>query len=175
MMQNFRRTGMVTIIIFIVCGVVFGWLFSSGNIGIPKSALINNIYTSQKISRDWTVVGEASNEMAAYISYPEDHSDHVFSIYINRPGLSFGYFFRVGGSVSGVEQYISEYSIEGCGDRAFISMNTQKVERLEIDNGRSIQQIELDSSNPFAIVLPINAGEITFYDVSGNIVEWRKH
>lgn len=175
MRQKLQRAGIITVIILIACVIIFGWLFSNNNIGIPKSAIINNIRSSQEISSDWTIVGEASDKMAAYISYPADYSDHIFSIYINRPGLSFGYFFRVGGSLSVVNQCISEYSIEGCGDRAFISMNTQKVNRLEIDDGSSIRQIDLDSNSPFAIVLPVNAGDVTFYDVSGNIVEWKKY
>lgn len=175
MKHTFRRVGTITVIILIACGIILGWMLSNDNIGIPKSALISNIRSSQKISPDWTIVGEASDEMAAYISYPEDYSDHIFSIYINRPGFSFGYFFRAGGSLSIVDQYISEYSIEGCSDRAFISMNTQKVDRLEIDDGNSIRQIDINSSSPFAIVLPTDAGDVTFYDVSGNTVEWKKN
>ena len=30
----------------------------------------------------------------------------------------------------------------------------------------------IDSNKPFAIVLPISAGTITFYDVNGNTVEY---
>ena len=51
-------------------------------------------------------------------------------------------------------------------------MNAQKVDRLEIDDGNSIQVIDIDSSNPFAIVLPVNAGNIVFYDVDGNVVDY---
>ena len=32
--------------------------------------------------------------------------------------------------------------------------------------------LDIDSNKPFAIVLPINAGTITFYDVNGNTVEY---
>lgn len=34
-----------------------------------------------------------------------------------------------------------------------------------------IEVIEIDSSKPFAVILPRNAGSIRFYDVNGNIVE----
>lgn len=99
-------------------------------------------------------------------------SDHTFSVYVNRPGLSFGYFFRGGGSLSGVDKGIAEYTVEGYKERAFISMNHQRVAQLEIDDGNSIQVIAIDSNKSFAIVLPINAGIITFYDVNGNAVEY---
>ncbi len=51
-------------------------------------------------------------------------------------------------------------------------MNTQKIVRLEIDDGNGIQVIDIDSSKPFAIVLPLNVGNISFYDTNGNIVEY---
>ena len=121
---------------------------------------------------DWTVDGSVSDTMAAYISYPQDMSDHTFSVYVNRPGLSFGYFFRGGGSLSGVERGIVEFTVEEYKERAFISMNQQRVTQLQIDDGNSIQGIYIDSNKPFAIVLPINAGTITFYDVNGNTVEY---
>ena len=116
--------------------------------------------------------GTVSDSVAAFISYPQDKSDHTYSVYVNRPGFSFGYFFRGGGDIVAVEDFISEFTIEGYNERAFISMNTQRVNRLEVDDGNKVQVIELDSEHPFAIVLPINAGNITFYDIYGNVVEW---
>ena len=37
-------------------------------------------------------------------------------------------------------------------------MNQQQVTQLEIDDGNTIQVLDIDSNKPFAIVLPINAG-----------------
>ena len=68
-------------------------------IGVTSSKLEADIRSSQKIKDDWTVDGSVSSTMAAYISYPQDLSDHSFSVYVNRPGLSFGYFFRGGGKI----------------------------------------------------------------------------
>jgi len=87
------------------------------------------------------------------------------------PGLSFGYFFRGGGAIAEVDNYIAEFVVEEYNERAFVSMNTQKAERLEIDDGNNIQVIDIESSKPFAIVLPLNAGNICFYDVNGSVVE----
>lgn len=113
--------------------------------------------------------------MAAYISYPQDMTNHTFSIYVNRPGLSFGYFFRGGGNLSGVASEITEFTVEGYEDRAFISMNQEQVAQLKIDDGNSVQTIDVDSSSPFAIVLPTDAGNIAFYDVNGKNVKYRSN
>lgn len=109
--------------------------------------------------------------MAAYISYPENKSDHTFSVYINAPGLSFGYFFCGGGTISS-EKSIAAYTIEGYSEKAYISMNEENVERLEIADGQSRQVVEVDSNKPFALVLPGNAGTVTFYDVDGKTVNF---
>ncbi len=148
------------------------FLFANNEIGINSENLEKDIRSSQKISDDWVVYGNVSDSMAAYISYPQDKSDHTFSVYVNRPGLSFGYFFRGGGNISQVEEYIAEFTVDGFDDRAFISMNSQQVNCLEIDDGNDIHKIEIDSNKPFAIVLSLNTGTLTFYDINGNTVKY---
>lgn len=51
-------------------------------------------------------------------------------------------------------------------------MNAKNAERLEFDDGSGIRVIDIDSTKPFAIVLPANAGDISFYDVNGNVAEY---
>lgn len=88
--------------IVIVCVLFVGFLYANNDIGVTSSNLETDIRTSQKIKDDWIVNGSVSDTMAAYISYSQDMSDHTFSVYINRPGLSFGYFLCWCGSLSGV-------------------------------------------------------------------------
>lgn len=158
--------------VVLACVLFIGFLYANNDIGVTSNSLEADIRSSQKIKDDWTVDGSVSDTMAAFISYPQDKTDHTFSVYVNRSGLSFGYFFRGGGDIVQVEEYIAEFTVEGYNERAFISMNTQNVERLEIDDGNGVRVIDIDSSKPFAIVLPVNAGNICFYDVNGNVVEY---
>ena len=161
--------------ILFACSLFVGFLYVSSDIGIASGNLETDIRSSQKIKEDWAIDGSVSDTMAAYISYPQDMSDHTFSVYVNRPGLSFGYFFRGGGSLSGVERGIAEFTVDGYNERAFISMNQPKAARLEIDDGNTVQIIDLNSDQPFAIVLPANAGVIHFYDGNGNPVKYQKN
>ena len=161
--------------ILLVCVLLLGFLYMDDDIGTSAANLESDIRNLQKIPEDWIVEGDVSDTMAAYISYPQDRSDHTFSVYVNRPGLSFGYFFRAGGKLSEIQEGIAEFTTEGANERALISMNQQQVQQLQIDDGHAIQVIDIDSDQPFAIVLPINAGSITFYDVNGNAVEYWNH
>lgn len=93
MEQKLKKAGRIILVILIVCAASFGYLYFDNDIGIPKSKLESDIRALQKINENWAVEGHASDTMAAYISYPADLSDHTFSVYVNRPGFSFGYFF----------------------------------------------------------------------------------
>lgn len=172
MQKRFDRPVKVIAGAILVCIVFIVFLCLNHDIGIPKSQFESDIRTSQRIDSDWIVDGNVSDTIAAFISYPRDMTDYTFSVYVNRPGLSFGYFFRGGGSLLGAEDGIAECTVQGYNERAFISMNKQQVERLEIDDGNSIQVVDIDSGKPFSIVLPVNAGNIAFYDVNGNTVDF---
>ena len=121
-----KRFLKIVIGIVFVCVLFVGFLYANNDIGMTSTNLEADIRSSQKIKDDWTLEGSVSNTMAAYISYPQDMSDHTFSVYVNRPGLSFGYFFRGGGTLSGVQRGIAEFTVEGYSERAFISMNQQQ-------------------------------------------------
>ena len=161
--------------VVLACALLVGILYANDDIGKTANSLEANIRQSQNILDNWNVDGSISDTMAAFISYPQDKTDHTFSVYVNRPGLSFGYFFRGGGDIVQVEDYIAEFVIDGYNERAFISMNAQNVVRLEIDDGNNIRIIDIDSDKPFAIVLPLNAGSICFYDTNGNVVDYLRH
>ena len=168
-----KKLPIILLGVILACVLVFGFLYANNDIGKTANSLEADIRQSQKILDDWIVDGSISDTMAAFISYPQDKTDHTFSVYVNRPGLSFGYFFcGGGGDIVEVDDYIAEFVVEGNNERAFISMNTQNIVRLEVDDGNGIQVIDIDSGKPFAIVLPLNVGNICFYDTNGNVVEY---
>lgn len=110
--------------------------------------------------------------MAIYLSYPEDQSSYDYSFYLNRPGLSFGYFFRSSGSVNKTDDLIGEITVDGYTERAYFSMNLSKVTRAEVSDGSKVETIEINSDKPFTLILPVSEEEtVTFYDADGNIVE----
>lgn len=166
-----KKFGKLFLCVVLVCVFFFGILYLDNDIGVSANRLEKDIRVLQKIPEDWVVDGNISDTMAAFISYPQDKTDHTFSIYVNRPGLSFGYFFRGGGDIVATEKKIAQFLVERYDECAYVSMNTQNIVRIEIDDGHGIQVINLDGDKPFAIVLPRNAGEVRFFDGDGNMVE----
>lgn len=170
-----RKPSDLVAAIIIGCVFLAAAVYMTGIFGVPSFWLEKDIRSSQKISDDWTVEGTVSDQMAIYLSYPEDRSDCTYSFYLNRPGLSFGYFFRSSGSVNKTDDLIGEITVDGYTERAYFSMNQSKVTRAEVDDGNNIETIALDSEKPFTLILPADAGIVTFYDVDGNIVEFYQH
>ena len=159
------------IIAVVVILIVATALLLKNNIGIMERNLEKDARFSHKIDESWQMEQSTSKEMSAMIFYPDSCDDFTYSIYIRHPGLSFGYFFRAGGSGVEIEQGVLELGVGNVNERAFLSMNLQKVSYLEIDDGNTIETIQIDSSKPFAIVLPNNIGSVTLYNIDGNIVE----
>lgn len=155
--------GIVSIIILL--------LYFNNDIGITKLNIEKDARNSQKISDDWQVAKDTTETMSAMLFYDESHKEHTFSIYVNRHSLPPGYFFKGGGATGVIAEGIAEFYINGYNERAFISMNKQQVSKVEINNGNSVQTIEIESTKPFAFILPVNIGSVTIYDINGNIIE----
>ena len=162
-------------ILFGICAIGMMFIiinFIVNDIGVSKSNIVADIQVQQYLPDDWIMLGEISDEMAAYISYSPDKSDYTYSLYINPSGLSIGYFFRAGGDLMGIGKYIQGFSLKDYSEIAFISMNELDVERVEIKKDNKVEILELDSSDPFAIVLSKSAENITFFDINNNVVDY---
>lgn len=162
-------------ILFGICAISMMLIiinFIVNDIGVSESNIVADIQVQQYLPDDWITLGEISDEMAAYISYSPDKSDYTYSLYINPSGLSIGYFFRAGGDLMGIGKYIQGFSLKDYSEIAFISMNELDVERVEIKKDNKVEILELDSSDPFAIVLSKSAENITFFDKNNNVVDY---
>ena len=141
--------------------------------GIPASRLEADIRKEQNIPDDWTVEGTASDTMAAYVSYSQDKSSHTASVYVDRPGISSGYFFRGSGPATTTGRDITRFTVNGYNEAAFVSLNTKQIFQVEIGDGDKIRVVDIDPNKPFAIVLPLDEGSICFYNLDGECIEYR--
>lgn len=88
--KEFNRIRKIMLIAILVSIVFVGGLYLNNDIGIPRSKVKSDVLLTRKIQDDWMTEGVVSDTMAAYISYAGDKADYTFSVYVNRPGLSFG-------------------------------------------------------------------------------------
>lgn len=160
----------------IVCGAFF--LACNGVIGVPEFRLEQDLRTSQQIPDSWTVLGDRTAQAAVFLFYPPDQTTYGVTVYRNEPGLSFGYFFRgshmvagVHGSTEEISAEIEEIPLDGTGLIAYVSLNAAGIQRMEQNDGNTVETHLLDGQSPFVFLLPQSAGEVTFYDGDGTVVE----
>ena len=162
-----KYAGISIIVVF----VIFSFLYFNDNIGISKSRIEKDARIAGKIDDRWQVAKATTDTMSAMLFYDANLEYHTFLIYVNRKGLSYGYFFKGGGSLIVDDVDIAGYYIDGYQEKAYMSMNKQQIIKMEIDDGNTIKTIKIDNTKPFSIVLPINQGIIKFYDINGDTVE----
>ena len=160
----------IALVLLLVCGVTVGVLYANRDIGIPTDQLEQAMRESQDIPDDWTV------QTAAGIAYAPNHSDYSFSLYIDRDTHRFfttGWFFTMSGSLFEISDFVAAFTVNDRPETAYISMNAEKIDRAVIDSGTETRTIELDSTQPFALVLPRSSGSVTFYGADGQPAEVR--
>ena len=165
MMKNAFKYFAVVVIILIILFLI---LYFNNDIGILKSRIENDARIGHKIDDDWEVTKSTTDNISAMIFHDKSIDNHIFSIYVNRKGLSFGYFFRGAGPII---KDIVQYQIEGYEEKIYISMNKQQVVKAEIDKGDTVEIIKIDNTKPFVLVLPNNIGAIIFYDINNEVVQ----
>ncbi len=160
---------LLTALILLFAGIGF----VNSNIGVSGEKIEADARKSQKVPEHYDSVGEVSENVGAYLFYPEDRTDHTFSIYLNRPGFSFGYFFRLGGSTTLESDYIARFTCPmypEINEVIYLSLNKAGAVRMEVDDGHSVKTTEINGE-PFVFILPTNSGDVRFYDADGNIIK----
>jgi len=140
----------------------------TGVFGTSANNIEQEARKSQKIDSSWEVSQSVSDGLCALIFYNETLDDYTYSIYLNRKVFSMGYFFRSGGSNTGIIDGIREFTYDTNGS-ALISMNKDNVAKIELNNGVNVTNIDVNPAKPFAIVIPTNCGSVTLFDINGNV------
>ena len=154
--------------------LIFIALISQGNIGVSKDNMEKDARKSQRIQEDWLTAKYINDDFGAFLFYSKDLSDYTFSIYKNRPGFSFGYFFYSGGSLPKISDNILQLNSNNQGS-IFLSLNKMNVSKIEIDNGsKEVEQIPIEHNKPFTVIIPEASEEVSFYDVNGNLISYER-
>lgn len=140
----------------------------SNRVGVPRENIEADARQFGRVSQNWDLRKETTNTMSALLFFPQNRSDSAYYIYLNRPGLSFGYFFRVGGSISEIEgNDVIAFTFDGYDEIAYLSMNEFCIDYILMDNGTKTERVNLNAEEPFVVILPKGADKISFCNVNG--------
>lgn len=138
-------------------------------LGVSAARLEQDARESQHIENGWEVAQDINDDMCAMLFFDEEKDACAYTIYLSKEGLSYGYFFRQGGFDPYMAEGVKGVVFQNKGI-ALLSMNEDKVCKIVTFNSGKEKVIQVNPSEPFAIVLPIDCGEITMYDAQDNIV-----
>lgn len=134
------------------------------SIGVSKGKIESNAREFHNIPIEWNVSQSTTDTVSAMIFYPDDCSDYCYSIYVKHRAMPLGYSFRTGGSISEIENGICEFNIEGYNETIYLSLNTSTISKMLVDDGDTVESIEIDKTKPFVHIVPSNAGNVSFID-----------
>lgn len=154
------------ILVIILLGILI--IVNLGIVGVSPDKLEQDARKKQNISSDWQMVKDVKDDMEVLLFYNEAKNDCRYSVYMAHDGISYGYFLIDGGTDGFVIDSSRSVIYEDKGI-VLMSMNKDKVCRIEV-GGDVTETIQVDPAKPFALVLPINCGEITLYDAQNQIV-----
>ncbi len=161
----------IVFLVFIMLLTVLYFLFAD-NIGISAKNLEKDARLASKTDDSWLAVTDVGEELGGVLLYNEECDDWNYHVYLNRPGLDYGYHFRAGGSVPEIENNVGVYSFDGADEQIIMSMNNAKIEKIAV-SGRLLQTIDIDSDKPFVLVMPEGCN-FSFYDVNKQEIEYNK-
>lgn len=153
----------------VIMALAFVIIWQADIVGVAQGRLEQNARKSQEIASDWLVAQDVNEDMCAMLFYDEAKKDCTYSIYLSEEENSFGYFYKMGGYDAYMDEDAKAVIFEDRGI-VLLSMNRDGVCTIEMDNGTEQQYITVDPQKPYALVLPLDCGEITLYDSNENIV-----
>lgn len=162
-----RICGFLGILVIVLLAFIIIW--NANIIGVAAGSLEKDAREEQGIASDWEMAQAVNEEMCAMLFYDQETRDYVYSIYMKKEGTAYGYFFSQGGKDAYIGEGVRGMIFDDKGV-ALLSMNEDRVCKIEVDDGVAEKTIEIDPTKPFVVVIPINSGEITMYNSLGNVV-----
>lgn len=119
---------------------------------------------SQQVPENYLVAKAEGDDMVAMVFYPQDKSDHIFSIYIKDNKLLNRYRFISGGSMFTIDENVLMHKEND--STAVLSLNNCNIVKIGFSNA---EEHTVKPNRPFAFVLNNNV-TATFTDIDGEYI-----
>lgn len=159
--RSIIRAIIITLSVFAVIIVSLSFCLMKHLMGVSKEKTEAEARAFHNIDESWQSIQATNDDVSAMLFFPADRSSHFYSIYCKHKGLSKGFFFRIGGTISEISSECVQFVFEDNNSQIYASMNKQKICKVEIDDGDHVNTISLNEDDPFILVFPSNAGNVT--------------
>lgn len=164
-----KRANLILGIVILVLGLCTLYAVTTNVFGVTQNGTEIQARSSQSIPEHWQVAKQATTQVSAMLFYNSERTEHTFSIYINKQGLSFGYFFRSGGIESLIDEGVKVFQFEGIPAFVYLSMNKMGSSRIQVTLRDEVDIIEIDANSPFVLIADDEA-TVQFLDANGTVL-----
>ena len=178
-MRKYKKTSVI-IILFVIILTMFCIMWNLSLVGISGKKIESTVRKDQNISEDWLVKKNVKSGIGVLLFYNENLTNYIYSIYKKNDGcFSYGYFFVSSGTSSSIDSEIitNDIVIDGIGEisindrgKTLLSFNKKNIKEIILSGKDGEYSIEINSKEPFAIVVPKNNQIIRLYDENNNDV-----
>ena len=169
MKTTFKVLISIVAVLFALSAVVFFFAYSSGAIGLSLRQLDKEAANISFATGQLKSVRVVDDNLCVRLLYNEALDNYEYSIYVNRDGFSFGYFF-VSASDAKIKDDVALFEYE---DKIIlISLNKVGVAEIHHDGIQHSSKYYKDPAEPFLeVISPADSPEtITLYDSDGEII-----
>lgn len=165
-----KRDKRTLILVFAAVLIALSVLWKCGVFGVRGDRVTADAQKSMEIARSWSAVeaGNAKQVTGIFYDYDQAPLKGICYCYINRPGVSYGFFFRQSGNLDrdmGIRKLdLGQYGA------AYVSLNSQQVAKVIRDDGTKPVTKSVSPYSPFVIVSEKHDCAFRFYDEKGQEV-----
>ena len=132
--RSIIRAIIITLSVFAVIIVSLSFCLMKHLMGVSKEKTEAEARAFHNIDESWQSIQATNDDVSAMLFFPADRSSHFYSIYCKHKGLSKGFFFRIGGTISEISSECVQFVFEDNNSQIYASMNKQKICKVEIDD-----------------------------------------
>lgn len=172
--RSIIRAIIITLSVFAVIIVSLSFCLMKHLMGVSKEKTEAEARVFHNIDESWQSIQATNDDVSAMLFFLP--TEAVISIRFTASTKDYqkGFFFRIGGTISEISSECVQFVFEDNNSQIYASLNKQKICKAEIDDGDHVNTISLNEDDPFILVFPSNAGNVTLYNTYGEVVAPRK-
>ena len=98
-----KRKSIIILSVFALIIVTLSFCLMMHLVGVSKEKTEAEARAFHNIDESWQCIQATNDDVYAMLFFPDDRSEHLYSIYTKHKGLSKGYFPRIGGTISEIQ------------------------------------------------------------------------
>ena len=168
------RAIIITLSVFAGIIVSLSFCLMKHLMGVSKEKTEAEARAFHNIDESWQSIQATNDDVSGHAVFSCRQKQSFLFDLLQAQRIIKRVFFRIGGTISEISSECVQFVFEDNNSQIYASMNKQKICKVEIDDGDHVNTISLNEDDPFILVFPSNAGNLTLCNTYREVVAPRK-